>query len=107
MINEKLSLTNGSRTGRTVYDRLSEHYNYSNNPNAKSYKEQTFAKHYLSKHTIPGQVTKTKTPDLSFEVLTLESNTLKRKIKEAFLIRSRNPKINEKQELESLKTYMI
>lgn len=87
-------------TGRTAYERLSEHYNYMNNPTAKSYKELTLAKHY---NTLHNQCE----PDLTFEILAVEGNTLKRKIREAYYIRNRAPTLNEKFELEYIKKYMI
>ena len=37
-------------TGRTLFDRLTEHYNYANNPTAKSYVEKTMATHYATQH---------------------------------------------------------
>ena len=87
-------------TGRKVFDRLTEHYNYTKNPTAKSYKEQTLAKHYLTEH--PGQKS-----DLKFEILDTEQNTLRRKIKEAYYINNLNPEINEKQEMDNLNKYIL
>ena len=63
-------------TGRTAYDRLSEHMNYTENPTRKSYKEQTLAQHMVTRHP-------DLKPDLEFEILFIERNTLLRKIKEA------------------------
>ena len=87
-------------SGRTAYDRLGEHYNYTKNPNAKSYKAQTLAKHYSLHHN--GLA-----PNLTFEITDIETNTLKRKIIEAYRIRNENPTLNDKNELDFIKRYMI
>ena len=87
-------------TGRTAYDRLSEHMNHTQNPTAKSYKEKTLAKHMVTVH--PGL-----DPDLEFVILYVERNTLLRKIKEAYAIHTLKPTLNEKEELTALKRYML
>ena len=86
-------------SSRTAHDRLSEHYNYSNNPNAKSYQTKTFAKHYNKLHP-------NIKPDLSFDIIDTENNTLMRKIKESFYIHKHKPTINEKEELKDLERYI-
>ena len=86
-------------TGRTAYDRLIEHFNYANNPTAKSYKDKTFAKHYTTEH-------KNLKPDFTYQILDQESNILLRKIKEARYILKNNPKINERTELEHIHKYL-
>ena len=87
-------------TGRTVYDRLIEHWRYAKSPGNKSYKEMTLAKHYLSQHPGLG-------PNLKFEVLCVETNTLKRKVREAYYILHTKPQLNEKQELETVKKFIL
>ena len=87
-------------TGRSAYDRLSEHMNYAESPTSKSYKEQTLAQHMVTAHT-------DLKPDLEFEILCIERNTLLRKIKEAYCIRTIDPELNRKDEMDSLKKYML
>ena len=87
-------------TGRTAFERLSEHLNYTKNPTAKSYNDKTLAQHYLNYH-------KGQKSDLKFEILYLERNTLKRKIKEAYAINKLLPKLNEKIELENIRKYIM
>ena len=87
-------------TGRTAYDRLSEHMNYTENPTRKSYKEQTLAQHMVTRHP-------DLKPDLEFEILFIERNTLLRKIKEAYCIRTLGPTLNEKKEMKSLEKFML
>ena len=87
-------------TGRSAYERLSEHMNYTSNPTAKSYKEMTLAQHYIAVH--PNLKS-----DLEFEILFIERNTLLRKIKEAYCIRTLKPTLNEKQEMNNLLKYML
>ena len=87
-------------TGRTAYDRLSEHMNYTENPTRKSYKEQTLAQHMVTRHP-------DLKPDLEFEIMFIERNTLLRKIKEAYCIRTLGPTLNEKKEMKSLEKFML
>ena len=87
-------------TGRTVYERLIEHWRYASNPAATSYKEKTMARHYLVEH--PGLE-----PDFKFEVVCREANTLKRKIQEAYCILHTQPSLNEKLEMETVKKFIL
>ncbi len=64
---------------RTLYERLSEHLRYASSPNSASYKEEAFAVHYSTEH--PDTV-----PDLVFDLLGCESNTVLRKVYEAMYI---------------------
>ena len=87
-------------TGRTLFVRLTEHYNYANNPTAKSYVEKTMATHYATQHNKVA-------PAFKFEVLAREQNTLRRKVKEAYFIRSLKPALNEKQEMDQIKKFLL
>ena len=87
-------------TGRTLYERLIEHWRFASNPTMKSYKEKTIAKHYLTEHP-------NLEPDLKFEILYRESNTLKRKVQEAYCILHTKPSINEKQEMETVQKFIL
>ena len=58
------------------------------------------AQHMITNH--PGLK-----PHLEFEILFLERNTLLRKIKEAYCIRTLEPTLNEKNELNSQEKYML
>ena len=87
-------------TGRTLYERLIEHWRFASNPTMKSYKEKTIAKHYLTEHP-------NLEPDLKFEILYRESNTLKRKVQEAYCILHTKPGINEKQEMETVQKFIL
>ena len=74
--------------------------NYTENPTRKSYKEQTLAQHMVTRHP-------DLKPDLEFEILFIERNTLLRKIKEAYCIRTLGPTLNEKKEMKSLEKFML
>ena len=62
-----------------LHDRLSEHLRFANNPIAPSYNEEGMAVYYRQKHL--GE-----TANLKFELIKTESNTVLRKIYEAFYI---------------------
>ena len=77
-----------------------EHYKAAANPLCKSYKNKALALHYSEHH--PGIE-----PKLQLEILGRESNTLRRKVVEAMYIMNKNPQINLKSELETLRKYLI
>ena len=83
-------------TGRSAYDRLSEHFNYARNVKAKSYQKETMAIHYNTRHP-------NLEPSLEFRILTIEHYVLTRKIKEAYYIEQYKPSINRRNELECMK----
>ena len=58
------------------------------------------AVHYKTYH--PGL-----TPKLKLEILGQESNTLRRKIVEAMYIMNKNPQINLKSELDTLRKFLL
>ena len=79
-------------SSRTVHDRLSEHLRFANNPIA--------AVHYRQKH-LGG------TANLKFELIKTESNTVLRKIYEAFYICKEKPIINDKSEVKILHRFLV
>ena len=46
-------------------------------------------------------------PNLEFEILKTESNTARRKIAEAMLILKFKPRINKRDELETIKRFLV
>ena len=87
-------------SSRTVHDRLSEHLRFANNPIAPSYNEEVMAVHYRQKHL--GE-----TANLKFELIKTESNTVLRKIYEAFYICKEKPIINDKSEVKILHRFLV
>ena len=87
-------------SSRTLHDRMSEHLRFATNPTCVSYKEEAMAVHYSEHHA-------GKDPDLCFELLETERNTILRKIKEAMYIIDRNPSINDKTECTVLQRFLI
>ena len=88
------------KSSRTVHDRLSEHLRFANNPIAPSYNEEAMAVHYRQKHL--GE-----TANLKFELIKTESNTVLRKIYEAFYICKEKPIINDKSEVKILHRFLV
>ena len=66
-------------SSRTAYQRLGEHLRYAKHPLAKSNCEKALAVHYIKEHNGCD-------PDLSFDILTIQTNTHRRKIYEAMFI---------------------
>ena len=87
-------------TSRRAHDRLGEHLRYATYPLTPSNVNQAFALHYTSLHTGLN-------PDLEFEVLKVERNTVRRKIAEAMLIIKFNPTINKRDELDNIRRFLI
>ena len=58
------------------------------------------ATHYATQHNKVA-------PAFKFEVLAREQNTLRRKVKEAYFIRSLKPALNEKQEMDQIKKFLL
>ena len=61
---------------------------------------QSFALHYNSLHN-------GLEPNLEFDILRIESNTVRRKITEAMLIIKLKPSINKREELDTIKRFLI
>ena len=89
---------NIGESSRTVHDRLSEHLRFANNPIAPSYNEEAMAVHY--RHL-------GKTPNLKFELIKTESNTVLRKIYEAFYICKEKPIFNNQSEVKRLHRFLV
>ena len=87
-------------TSRTAKERLDEHLRYATKPTCKSYYEEAFADHYRTQH-------RDEIPQLKFEILDKETNNVRRKIKEAYYITQRAPKINNKDECEMVKRFLV
>ena len=87
-------------TGRSVYDRLTEHLRYASNPTSRSYTEEAFAIHYRENHA-------KKTPQLRFEILDSDINIIRRKILEPYYIYSIKPTINKKAECTQIKRFLV
>ena len=87
-------------TLRYIDGRFLEHLRNATKPNCKSYAKEALAVHYKNHH--PGV-----TPKLQLEIVTKESNILRRKIIEAMYIMNKSPQLNLKIELENLKKYLL
>ena len=87
-------------SSRSLHHRLSEHLRYATKPDNASYKNEAMAVHYKDHHA--GQE-----PDLAFELLGTESNTILRKIYEAQLILSLKPEINDREECVLLQRFLV
>ena len=99
----KCNICNGIYIGessRTAHQRLGEHLRYARHPNTKSNSEQALAVHYTNNH-------KDATPDLSFDILTVQPNTSRRKIYEAMFIYQHKPQINLREELKNIERFLI
>ena len=86
-------------TERTAHDRLGEHLRYARFPNTPSNMNQALAVHYKTEHP-------NVKPNLSFDILTIEPNTVRRKIFEAIMINNLQPTINLKEELKTVLRFL-
>lgn len=87
-------------SSRSLHERLGEHLRYASNPTCNSYKDEALAIHYKEHH--PGL-----SPDLMFELLGTESNTIIRKVLEAHFIFTLKPEINNKEECTLLQRFLL
>ena len=85
---------------RSLHDRLSEHLRFATNADSPSYEEEAMAIHYRQVH--PGTA-----PDLGFEIIRTESNTILRKIYEAYFIFNLKPEMNDKEECKLLQRFLV
>ena len=86
-------------TSRTAHERFSEHRRAVNRPT--TYPNNALAAHYLEFHN-------DLTADISFDILeTNLFNTVKRKVSEAYHIKLYNPTINNREECEQLKGFLV
>ena len=81
-----------------MHDRMMEHQQAAANPPA--YPDNAVGKHYLFRHT--GE-----TPRLAYKIMDTQHGSVKRKISEAATIFSRNPAINDRTELQSLRRFLV
>ena len=86
-------------TMRTAHERLTEHLRYAKFPTTTSNLDKAWAIHYKSEH--PGI-----TPDLSFDILLIEPQTVRRKIFEAMYINDFKPTLNLKDELKTVHRFL-
>ena len=84
---------------RTAHDRLGEHLRYAKFPTTPSNMNKALAVHYRTEH--PGV-----DPNLSFDILNIEPNTVRRKIFEAILITNLKPTLNLKEELKTVLRFL-
>ena len=87
-------------TGRPLVVRYQEHFRSAANPNAKSYKNMAFSKHYLDQHY--GQK-----PKLSVKILKRTKGSVERKITEALFIQKLNPDLNGKYEQLNVLDFLV
>ena len=95
-----IGLYNGE-TYRPVGERFIEHYRSARNPNAPSYKDKPFAKHYNTHHQ------DCENPKLELEILKRAASTTDRKIKEARVILKNKPDLNNRDEQVDLRKYLV
>ena len=88
-------------TYRPTHYRFSEHYRAAKNPQAKSYLNNPWAKHYKQHH--PG----CKDPKIGIEILDRATTTNERKIKEARVILKNNSDLNDKNEQTDLRRFLV
>ena len=85
---------------RCAHERLGEHLRYATYPKTPSNSDRAFAIHYNTCHeNVP--------PDLNFEILKVENNTVRRKIFEALMIIKHKPQINTREELETIQRFLV
>ena len=94
-----IGIYNGE-TYRPIADRFTEHLRSAKNPTAVSYKDLPLAKHYAHHHL-------GSTPKLSLRILENARSTNNRKIREARLITTNKPDLNDRDEQTMLRQYLI
>ena len=87
-------------SSRSAHQRLGEHLRYARHPTTKSNSEQALAVHYVTHHN-------NAEPDLSFDILTIQPNTSRRKIYEAMFIYQQKPMLNLRDELKNIERFLI
>ena len=95
-----IGLYNGE-TYRPVGDRFMEHYRSARNPNAPSYQDKPFAKHYSTQHK------ECENPKIEHKILKRATTTTDRKIKEAREILRNKPDLNNRDEQADLRRYLV
>ena len=92
----------GGESYRPLNQRFNEHYLSAANPSLPSYLEKPLAKHYREKHDQHSGP-----PDLQLEIVDRGTSLVNRKIKEARYITRNNPQINERNELNNLRQFLV
>jgi len=85
-------------TSRPLHDRLLEHQRAAFNP--PSYPNNSVGEHYLTKHLGVE-------PKLKYKVLNVQNSTIRRKVSEAASILQHKPAINDKNELQYLRQFLV
>tara|TARA_B100001079_G_scaffold6751_1_gene5686 strand:+ start:586 stop:828 length:243 start_codon:yes stop_codon:yes gene_type:complete len=79
-----------------------EHYRSAKNPSADSYKDKPLAKHYREQHQdFRGE------PKLKLQILERASSTMNRKIIEARQILQNKPDLNDRDEQNELRKFLV
>ena len=87
-------------SSRTAHQRLGEYLRYAKNPLTKSNSKMALAVQFTKEHNGCEH-------DLSFDILTIQPNTHKRKMYEAMFIYRQEPEINLRDELKNLEKFLI
>ena len=89
-------------TYRPIGERFVEHYRSAKNPTADSYKDKPLAKHYTTQHKdYSGD------PKIDLEIVERASSTMDRKIKEARIILKNKPDLNDRDEQNELRKFLV
>ena len=87
-------------TERTAHERLTEHLRYAKHNLTPSNLKQALAIHYSTEHS------DIINPNITFDILYIEPNTVRRKIYEAFMISKLRPVLNLKEELKTVQRFL-
>ena len=89
-------------TYRPIGERFTEHYRSANNSTADSYRDKPMAKHYVEQHA-----DYTGEPQLKLTILDRASSTINRKIVEARNILHNKPDLNDRDEQNELRKFLV
>ena len=87
-------------TGRSAYDRLTEHLRNASNPTSRSYTEEAFAIHYRENHA-------NKIPQLRFEILDSDINIFVEKFLNLITYTASNRQLTIKAECTQIKRLLV
>ena len=85
-------------TERSLHARLMEHRQAAHNP--RTYPDNAVGQHYATHH-------RNQIPALKFQLLDVQSKTVRRKIVEAMYILRDSPQMNDRTELSYLYKYLV
>ena len=85
-------------TERSLHARLMEHRQAARNP--RSHPDNAIGQHYAAHHS-------NQSPTLNFQLLDIQSKTVRRKIVEAIYILRESPEMNDRTELSYLYKYLV